>query len=133
MGLDQGFHLKKRDDPKFFIDLITFRKYFELSHFFQSNAEVNEDDILELHYTIKPIYLYLIRNFTKEELEYYQEKGFMDDMCAKMGVSPFSPALSSSAFPVDKLIKLYHFLCTLLEIFKDLDTDTFYIEYWESF
>lgn len=134
MGLDNGFVLRNRKNPRQTMELFSFRKYYELAEFFRhtpmlpntdgTDSEsyeyaVDEQILNKLKAEIEPIYQELIK-IRPNTLAMYDDKGYPKKYYEMFYGNDFDVTSSQSAFAGQKLVRLYQRIDSMLEILENL-------------
>ncbi len=133
MGLDNGFSLRNIKTGMR-MDLLHFRKYYELADFFRQYKmlpktdgsagdsymyAVTEEVLDKLQHQLEPIYNELIKLPTNT-VAYYDENGYPAKYVKLFYSADFDPTSSQSAFAGTKLLRLYQRVDALKEILDNM-------------
>lgn len=126
MGLDNGFIARSKKDCSIEIELLYFRKYYELDRWVKNHCKpvvpdddslyyIIMDDIIKLQHEIQNLYLPLSQK-TKNEILYYDDFGYPEELVALFYENDFNPVKSKSYAAGYKLVSLYNGLDVMLNI-----------------
>ena len=137
MGLDNGFVLRDSKTKEQIIELFSFRNYHELANFFRKTPMLPNTDgteepsyeyatnaelLTQLKLHIDPIYREL-SVLPANTVDYYDENGYPAKYKKLFFGNEFDPTDSRSSFAGSKLMRLYHRIDALFELFANLEYD----------
>lgn len=129
MGLDTNFILKNKQTGAT-VEINYFRKYYELRDWIVDNCKAIDSDRFNFLVTYKNFltleklierYAIPYSQFNADEIELFEEEDIIPARFEHMAVfqnfggNEFNPRSSHSAFPIRKLLKLYHFVKAVID------------------
>lgn len=151
MGLDTGFLLKNKQTGAT-IEINYFRKYFELRDWIVRNCQgidateysehfeflVTYENFKELEKLIER-YAIPYSQLNADEIELLEEEDIVPARFEQIAVfqnfggNEFNPRSSRSVFPIRKLLRLYHFVNTVIDAMLDNLWDDYDIIFYQSY
>ena len=142
MGLDNYFILHFEKNPECELIISYFRKYFELNDYVLLNGRpleegdrykvlVDQKLLTQLRTEIEPIVTELLK-YSRNELAYFEDNGYPEELQKKFYNSEFAPTESRSYAAGHKIIKLYNDISLMINMFE-INEDEFFTSCHSSF
>ena len=146
MGLDNGFELRKMNDPNFCVQMSHFRNYYELRDWMKEHCCRVYEDSDEEYYVTKEALLDLLaevtkvidvlRRYTDREIAYFDDHGYGKvKNIRKIYGNAFTPQDSISAFAGHKAVHLYTAVESMIEILEidEFEKQSLYFTFYNSY